>query len=83
MVRDAFSDFSVVEETTKLLELDRQMLIELGPVDAGLVKLTRASEGDRPRVLLTNDGPLMAYCRGKEISALLVWKWIYTLPLDS
>ncbi len=82
MVRDVFVDLRIREETPSLVELERETLIALGPVDASLVKLTQAFQGPSRRVLLTNDNALRLHCRTMEIPAQLVPTWIHTLSLD-
>lgn len=77
---DSLSELRVREESVACLEVDSELVMKVGPVDAGLMRLTEVAPTGDPRVLLTNDQELAGMCRAREISVELTVPWLQTLP---
>lgn len=62
LVCATFRDVGIAEETISVVNLGEDVLVEYGPVDAGLFELAKRSVKHRRRVVLTADRRLLELC---------------------
>jgi hypothetical protein len=69
-VQHQFREWRLVERSVRLVDMNLEDVVQLGPVDVGLIGLARqiVSEG-RHVIVLTNDRDLRGLCQRQEIRA--------------